>query len=471
MYDVVIIGSGSAGFSAAEAAKALGASVCMIEKEKLGGECPNFACVPTKAAIRAAKVHKTMKHARDYGITAPQINVDFAKVMEYPRKVVKTITGGGEVGDRYIQIAKKLKVTIELGAAEFVDDHTVLVDKGDGLGKKVQGKTFILATGSTSFIPPIEGIQETHYQTFKTIWDIKTLPKSIGIIGGGPVGCEFATFFSEFGSTVSLIQSAPFILHREEEAISKLAEEAMIKRGVDVFTNTRTTQLINGRGGVYGIELSQNNQKTTLAVDMVLIATGKRAALDGLKVDKTGIALDERKNIRANKEARTSMRHIFAAGDVSGGYMFTHTAHHEGEVAGHNAACLAMRKRCKLKKIDTHVVPRATFVDPEVASVGMTTNEAKEKFKKILVGEFKVGGLGRAVTEGEQFGLIRIVADAKTGKVVGGSMIGHSAAEVIHEVALAIYLKAKMDHLAQMIHAFPTFSEAVTAAASNVTKM
>lgn len=468
-YDVVIIGSGSAGFSAAEAARSLGASVCLIEKGKLGGECPNYGCVPSKALLKTTKVINTLQHAREYGITPGNVKIDFQEVMGYQRKVVETITGGGELGDRYIKIAEKLKITIEFGEASFVDADTVLV-KGKTEEKEIRGKSFVIATGSIPFIPPIDGVEKTHFLTYKEVLDLKSQPKSIAVIGSGPVGCEHATFFAGIGTHVTVIQGSNTVLEREEPEISEITLGSMRAQGIEVMTNTKIIRMWNASGAVYGVEVEHEGTKQTIAVERIIIATGNRAAIKELNLDEIGVAVDERRYIKTSKQQQTSLKHIFSCGDVDGGYQFTHTAHTEGHVAGYNAALVAQKKRSQRMAVDQRVVPRVTFVYPEVASVGMTSKEAKAKYKKILVGSYPIAALGRAVTENERQGVIKIIADAKTRKVVGGHMVGMCAGEVIHEITLAIYLNAKIDKLADMLHAYPTFSEAVTGAASNIEK-
>lgn len=460
-FDVIVIGSGAAGFSAVEAARSVGASVCVIEKGKLGGECPNFACVPAKALLKAAEVYREVQQARNYGITVGTVSFDFQKVMNYRDSVVNTITGGGDVGDRYLKILKKLKAQVELGKAKFIDDHTIEVN-----GKELSAKAVVIATGTSDFVPEIKGLEDIHYLTFKKALQQKRQPKSMAIIGGGPVGCEIATFYASFGTRVIIFQSAPRVLHREDKEISALAQKSLEKLGIEIVSNARINEIVDGRGGVYGVRL--NGEKNVHAVEHVLLAAGKRSNTSGMNLEAIHVELDERGSIKTKKDQSTSCKHIFAAGDVDGGMMFTHTAHHEGYIAGHNAALFAKKKRSKKMQRNESVVPRATFIESEVASVGMTAQEAKKAFKKVLVGRYNIGGLSRAVTSNSRFGLIKLVANPKTRKLVGGHMIGDHAGEVMHEIALAIHLSTTIDKVGSMIHAFPTFSEGISAAASNL---
>ncbi len=457
-FDVIVIGSGSAGFAAAGVARDRGASVCIVEKDLLGGECPNFACVPTKALLRSAKLYYHAKHnLASYGVHADGVTYNFAQIMRWRSSVVNAVTGDGK---KMARMAKDLKIEVIKGAAQFVDEHTLKVGS-----TKIKGKSIVLATGTTEFIPPIDGIKKSGYLTFKEAVQIKKQPRSLVIVGGGPVGCEFATFFAMLGTKVTLLQFAPTVLNREDEEIALIAQKKLGEYGVRVLTNTKALSVRSE--GVKRIVTYQEgeNKRQRVTVDKILIAAGKRANVEKLKLEKAKVKLDDRGRLIVNAKLQTSAKHIFAAGDVSGGMMFTHTAHAEGEVAGHNATSRAAKS---MKKRDERIVPRATFVEPEVASVGMTAKGAASAKIKVDVGRFPVGALGRAVTDGLREGLLKIVVDKKSRKILGGHMIGERAGEVIHEIALAMYLGAKVDDLANMTHAFPTYSEAVTVAAGGV---
>jgi mercuric reductase len=463
IYDVIVIGSGAAGFSAVESARAEGAKVCLIEQDRLGGECPNDACVPSKALLKTASIYRQTQHTREFGIQIGAVTFDFAEIMKYRQRVVETITGGGVFGERYEKIFRSLNVDVKKGKAVFVDQHTVEVN-----GVHLQGKAFVIATGTLEYIPPIVGLETVKYLRWKEAMQLKRLPKSLAIIGGGPVGCELATFFSSFGVRIVLLQSASRVLHREDAEISALAREALSDLKIEILTNANVVEVINGGVGAYGLKVDVAGNRTMHAVEQIVLAAGKRANTDGLGLEKAGVRLDSRGNIVTSKEQKSSVAHIFAAGDVDDGMMFTHTAHHEGFVAGRNAALLAKKKRAPRSRSDERVVPRCTFIAPEVASVGMTQEEAKEAIGKALIGRSQIAALGRAVTDNTRVGMLKIVAHPKTRKALGGHMIGERAGEVIHEIALAIHLGATVDKLACMIHAYPTYSEIVSVAASNV---
>lgn len=446
-FDVIVIGSGTAGFSAVEAAVAQGAKVCLIEKGKLGGECPNDACIPSKALLRAVAVYRTLGSVREFGMDASGRSFDWKKIQAYRERVVSAITGGGE-GERYLQTLKRLKVILKKGEARFVDAHTLEVGN-----EKIQGKAIVAATGSVDFIPPIDGLHDVRFWGWKEALTASRQPKSIAIIGGGPVACEIATFYAGFGTRVVILQSAPVVLHREDEEISQRAKGALEALGVEVVVDAQVLSCVNGGMGAMGLKVKIGKEEQVFAVENVVVAAGKRPDVAHLGMEHVGLTLEGSPS-------------IFAAGDVDGGPMFTHTAHHEGWIAGHNAAKVALKKKGLLKR-DEQVVPRVTFIEPEVASVGMTQAEVKKKSGKALVGRYETGWLGRAVTDHAGNGLVKLVAHPKTRKLLGAHAICPHAGEIIHEASLAIYLGATINKLAQMIHAFPTYAEGVKAAAAS----
>lgn len=462
-YDVIVIGSGSAGFSAVESARAQGATVCLIEQRKLGGECPNDACVPSKALLKSASVYRTLQHARDFGIQPGSVAFDFAQIARARRTAIETITGGGTFGDRYLSILRSLGVDVKKGSARFVDEDLIEVES-----EHVRGKAFVIATGTVDFIPPIPGLDRVKFSHWKDAIHATRQPKSMAIVGGGPVGCELATFYATFGTRVVLLQSAPHVLHREDPEIGQWARDALEQLKVEIVTHANVFEVVNGGSGVFGVHVDVGGNRKMHAVEQLVIAAGNRANTDGLGIEEIGLKTDARGWIVTNKEQQTNVANVFAAGDVDGGLQFTHTAHHEGVVAGFNAACVAKKKRTPRRKINEQVVPRATFLSPEVASVGMTQPEAAQVHPKLLIGRAELATLGRSVTDQTRFGLLKLIAHPKTRKILGGHMIGERAGEVIHEVAFAMHVGATVDKLASLIHAYPTFSESVAVAASSM---
>jgi mercuric reductase len=459
-FDLIVIGSGSAGSSVIEAAHARGAKVCVIERDAIGGECPNYACVPAKAMLKSAKLYYSTKHhLRKYGVHASNVRFSFSEIMARKKDVVDTITGKGK---RLKKFWGDMGVTVVKGNAHFVDAHTVRVGS-----KLLKAKGFVIATGAVDFIPPIDGIDQVPYLDYRAVTQLRRQPKSIIIVGGGPVGCEFGTFFTLLGTKVTIMQLAPLILHREDEEISLIAEKALKDQKAKVLTQTKVLAVQkDGRGVKVTYQVGEGPRRTMRA-DALLLAAGKRANIAGLNVEAAGVKLDRKGRLKVSETLQTTAKNIFAAGDVSGGMLFTHMAHHEGMIAGENIVKV-LKKKKGLKKRDMRVVPRVTFTLPEVASVGMTTKEAAGARKKFAVGSFPLGALGRAVTEGERVGVVKLVVEKKSRLILGGHAIGVAAGEMIHEVALAMQMGVTVDDLVAMTHAFPTWSEGVLAAASSV---
>jgi pyruvate/2-oxoglutarate dehydrogenase complex dihydrolipoamide dehydrogenase (E3) component len=300
-FDVIVIGSGSAGFSAIEAARSRGASVCVIEKDRLGGECPNYACVPSKALLRAAAVYRQAGAAKEFGIEVSGRAFEWKRVMQYRQSVMETITGKGDVGDRYIAILKQLKAAYRLGKAEFIDAHTIEV-----AGECLNAKTFVIATGTTDFIPPIPGLEKISFVGWKDALRLPRQPKSMAIIGGGPVGCELATLYASFGTRVVLLQGASAILNREDEEISARAQTALTVLGVEVVVGASVEETVNGHVGVSGLRVRAGTQERMYAVEQVVVAAGKRARTQGLGLEAAGVKLDDRGSLQTDPTGRTS---------------------------------------------------------------------------------------------------------------------------------------------------------------------
>lgn len=459
-YDVVIIGSGSAGFSAAFAARALGVSVCIIEKGKLGGECPNEACVPSKAFHRVAYLQSLARNAKHFGLRNQTKSVAMSDLKKYIRRVVDTITGGGNKGDRFLRLAKRQGITIRFGTGKFIDSNTVQVDGG-----VLEGKAFVVATGSRDFIPPIAGLDNINFIGWKDVRHLAELPKSLAVIGGGAVGSEFATIFALLGVPVTLIQRGEHLLEKEDAEVIKMVEQDLKELGVEVLTDSLTTEVGKIHGHVK-LTLDKAGKEEYRVARTLLVAAGKRADTDDLGLEEIGVKLTKAGEIHTNIEQCSSVKHIFAAGDVDdGSARLTHTAHAEGVVAGNNAALKVLKKRTGKQKISLKVVPHVTFLVRELASVGLTAKEVIELHGSVLVGRHNQSSLGRSVADGGEHGFIKLVADPVKRTLLGGTIYGPHAGEMIHEIALAVQLGVKIDALGQVVRAFPTYSEGITIAA------
>ena len=449
-YDLICIGSGSAGGSAAFVAKKAGHRVAIVEefKDKLGGHCPNYACVPTKALLKAAQVYKMARESGQFGIHVDNPRFDFKEVAKYREDVVEQLTGS--------RIEKNLHnagIDLLWGRASFVSDHEL-----DIAGKKYSAGNIVIGTGSKEFIPPIEALTDTGFWVSDNAVKLDALPESVIIIGGGPIGTEFSQIFSGFDVAVTLLQRNDQILQREDREVAEYVQKDLERRGVKIVTSCEIESVHKlGLGKVVNIKAGGKSE--SFEAQEVLVATGRRANFENLNLDKAGVKLAPSGKLELNEYLQTNVAHIWAAGDAAGNWQFTHTAAYEGDLVGRN---ICHRHD---EAVNYDVVPRATFCEPEVASVGMTEAEAKTKGIDYKVGKFLSGGLGRALIDRDRRGFVKIIANAKDGTILGGHIVGANAGQLIHEIAIAMKAKISVTAIARTIHAYPTFSEAVAVAA------
>lgn len=452
-FDIVVIGGGSAGLSAAFAARQEGSSVALIASDVLGGECPNYACVPTKTMLAAAvRYDDIRRNGARFGINVKHLTFSVGAMMERKDAVVHAMTGHR----RLEKILESEKVTLFRGTASFIDDESIRV--GTHI---ISAKAFVIATGSVPKIPPIAGIDAVDYWTPRDATSITDLPESIAILGGGPIGCEFATFFSLLGVPVMMFDIADRLLPREDAEVAALAAKTLMHRGVTFHGNTRVLGVARSGRNIRVTYQTKSEPRKTVRVEKFLVASGRAPNVESLNLENAGIKRNAMNGVTVDSAMRVKGRSIFLAGDVTGLPAYTHTAHHEGLVAGKNAALFAKGKK-KFASIDLAVVPRVTFVAPELASVGAMPGELVAKKKSFTVWKFPVGALGRAVIESERVGLLKVFVEKKTSRILGASMLGDRSGEVIHELALAMYAGITIDTVQSMIHAYPTMSEAIS---------
>lgn len=447
-YDLIVIGSGAGGSVGAHFAHSLGKKVAVFEKGEVGGECPNFACVPTKALLHAAKVYQSVVNAGSYGVDVRGVNLKVPDVRKW-RDLVVSRTGAthGE------EIFQKEGLHLIKAKAQFVNSHEVSAG-----GKIYSASKILIASGTTVAIPPIAGLEKSGYITFIEAGAFEKIPASLFILGGGPVGCEFAQIYSSFGTKVTIGDVVDKLLFRDDVEVSNLISAIFENSGIEVLTSINVSN-VDKKEGKKIIHFKKGNQKHTLAVDEILVATGKKAVVD-FGLEKAGVKVDNGK-IKINKFLQTTSSNIYAAGDVVGPYQFTHTGEYQSYISAHNA--FSHRKI----KVDLQVVPRCVFTFPEVASVGTGEKEVKEMGVKIKVGIVSTAQFGRANTSNEFDGFVKVITDKKE-TIIGASIVCPAAGEIIHELALAIKLKAKAKTLAEMIHAYPTFSEAIKVACGSL---
>lgn len=448
-FDLIVLGSGSAGGVAAQKSVRLGKRVALVEPAQIGGECPNIGCVPTKSLLYAAGIYDAAVHGQDFGINGDKLKYDYPEIKAWKDLAVhRTGTWQGK------EVFESIGIEVIKGAAQFVSSHEIAVEQ-----RRFTSKNFLIATGTHNFIPPVEGLEDTGYITYEQAINFEKPPKSIFICGGGPIGCEFAELFSIFGAEVYLCDITPRLLMREDEDISELAKNHFENdRGVKVFTDTEVTRVAKERGGKRVFYLKDGKHQSVL-VEEIMFATGKRANVD-IGLEKAGVEYTSHA-VAVNAEMQTSAKNIWAAGDVVGPYQFTHMAEYQSRLAVNN-----MWHRKKIMA-DYRAVPRCIFITPEVASVGASESDCGAAKMKYKVGKAPLSLIGRSNTSNFEDGFVKVIT-RQDGVIIGASIACPSAGEMIHELTLAIQQGLTAKQVAETIHAFPTWSEAIRIACAKI---
>lgn len=438
-FDVVVIGAGPGGYPAAIRAAQLGAKVAIIEREQLGGTCLNWGCIPTKTLIASSELVHRMRCAEAWGAKAKEVTFDYGKMFERKNGVVEKLRGG------VAQLLKGNGVTVFQGTGRFEGRNRIAVDN-TGTSALLNAAKTIIATGSNSsvpgFLPKSKQIVES-----RAFLDLEELPKSLIVLGGGIVGCEFACMAAQLGVEVTVVELLEDILVMLDADVRKEVRHHMENElGIKIYTgqglqDVEVKKKVNGKVG-----------GETIKAEMLLAAIGRRPVTDGLALDKAGIALDERGYIPVDAFGQTSAPGIFAIGDVNGGPQLAHAATSQGITAAENAYTGSM------KKLET-IVPACIFTSPEVGGVGLTEAQAKERGRNIRVGKFAFAGLGKAMAAGDTTGFVKWIADADTDQLIGAHSVGAHATELIAEAAAAIRAELTARELGNTIHCHPTYSE------------
>ncbi|MEU4626544.1 FAD-dependent oxidoreductase [Actinoplanes sp. NPDC023801] len=441
-WDLLVIGGGTAGLVAAKTAAGFGARVLMVERERTGGDCLWTGCVPSKALLHVAHTAAAARRAASFGIHTGAVRVDFAQVMAHVRAAIAAI----EPVDSPATL-RDAGVRVTHGTARLLSATTA--DVG---GVTVAFRQALLATGSAPVVPPIDGLAQSSPLTSDTIWTLEALPERLLIIGGGSIGCELGQAFARLGARVSIVQSHPRLLMREDPDAATILTDALAADGVSIHTGTTVTRIRPAPAG-WGAELADG---TEIGFDRVLVAAGRRPRTTDLGLDMAGVGLDERGYVRVDALLRTSNRRIFAAGDVTGHPQFTHTAGVHGSVAAGNAI-LGLRRRA-----DVSTTPRVTYTQPEVAAFGISAAQAPSR--GLTVRTVPHADVDRAVTDGDTAGFTRLILDGRT-RVVGASIVGPRAGESLAEVVLAARQGLRASAVAGATHAYPTYADGVWKAA------
>jgi dihydrolipoamide dehydrogenase len=465
-FDVVVVGGGPGGYPAAIRAAQLGLKTALVEKERPGGVCLNWGCIPTKAMLRSAEVLETMHHSAEYGVLADNVRLDYSAVVKRKERATKTLTDG------VASLLKANGVTVVNGHARFTGPTAVeVVPVGEaplGAGgplynappapdgrpqASLEGRNVIVATGSTPVLLPIPGIDLPGVVTSDGAFLLGEVPRRIVVIGASAVGAEWATMFNAFGSEVTMVELLPTLLPAEDEDMGKTLARSFTRRGIKAQTSRTVSEITQVAGGLQVTITDPDGQRAEqVETDVVLVGVGRRPNTEGLNLERAGVATNERGWVEVDDRLRTNVAGVHAIGDVTGKVLLAHVASHQGLVA---AGVIAGHD----ERIDYRVVPAATFTHPEVASVGLTEAKAREAGHDVVVGRFPFTALGRAQTYGSTEGLVKVVADRKYGEVLGVHIIGPSASDLIPEGALAMHLEATLHDIADTIHAHPTLGE------------
>jgi pyruvate/2-oxoglutarate dehydrogenase complex dihydrolipoamide dehydrogenase (E3) component len=437
-YDITIIGGGSGGLTAARVATALGAKVLLIDKEKLGGDCLYYGCVPSKSLIHVAGVVQQAKDAAKLGLMPVNLGVDMAKVSEYVQGVINRV---GEAERAYTE-----GVTVKFGKVAFRSSSEL-----DLNGESISSRNTIIATGSHPFVPNIEGLAETGYLTNEGVFDLTRLPATIVIVGGGPIGVEMGQAFGRLGAKVTIIQGPDRILPREDPEVSETVASVLRSEGIEIVTGARFTKA--SRDGEKKVVMAKRgDQLLQFEADEIILAVGRQPNVEGLNLEAAGVKYDS-KGIKVDAYLQTSSSNILAIGDVVGGYRFTHVAAFQAGIAVRNALVPFGKK-----KVDYRVVPWCTFTVPEAARVGLTPDEAEKQHKQVRVVKFPSAEIDRAQTEGETAGFIKLVLAGKKGEIVGAHMVGARSGELLGELALAMQHNLTVNDILNTIHVYPTMN-------------
>ncbi|TVT78181.1 MAG: pyridine nucleotide-disulfide oxidoreductase [Denitromonas halophila] len=446
--NLVVIGGGSAGLVTSYIAAAVKSKVTLIERHKLGGDCLNTGCVPSKALIRSAKFLSHVERAQEFGIDSAEAKMDFAKVMERVQSVVKAIEPHDSV-ERYTGLG----VDVVEGSAKITSPWTVEVTHNDGRIETLTTRAIVIATGARPFVPPIPGIDEMDYLTSDNLWALREQPRRLLVLGGGPIGSELTQAFARLGSQVTQIEMLPRIMAREDEDVSQLVMERFIAEGIDVRVGTKAKQFVIEDGEKVLIA-EHEGKDVRIPFDAVLVAVGRAANLTGFGLEEMGIPTG--KTVETNEFLQTIYPNIYAAGDVAGPFQFTHTAAHQAWYAAVNA----LFDPFKTFKADYSVIPWATFVEPEVARVGLNEADARAEGIAYEATKFGIDDLDRAIADSEAHGFVKVLTVPGKDRILGVTIVGEHAGDLIAEYVLAMKHGIGLNKILGTIHIYPTMAEA-----------
>ncbi len=450
--NLIVIGGGAAGLVSAYISAAVKAKVTLIEAGKMGGDCLNYGCLPSKALIKSAKIAHHIRHGDDYGLEAGEPSFSFRKVMARVHRVIATVQPHDSI-ERYTSLG----VEVLAGYARLVDPWTVEVSLNDGGSRRLTSRAIVIAAGARPFVPPLPGLDDVGYLTSDTLWstfaDLDAAPRRLVVLGGGPIGCELSQAYARLGSEVWQIEMAARILIREDVEVSAVAEASLAQDGVHVLTGHKALRCEKVGEGKFIIALHEGRE-IRLEFDALICAVGRSARLQGYGLEELGIPTE--RTVMANEYLQTLYPNIFAAGDVAGPYQFTHTAAHQAWYATVNALFGEFKKF----RVDYSVIPWTTFIDPEVARVGLNEQEARERNIAVEVTRYGIDDLDRAIADSAAHGFVKVLTVPGKDRILGVTIVGEHGGDLLAEFVLAMKHGLGLNKILSTIHTYPTLSEA-----------
>jgi pyruvate/2-oxoglutarate dehydrogenase complex dihydrolipoamide dehydrogenase (E3) component len=444
-YDLIVLGGGAAGFVSAKMAQGLGKKVALIEKDRLGGDCTWFGCIPSKTLIKVSTIAHQIKNTGKFGLLQnTDISLDTDHVMEHVRSVVKRVYNGHTP-----ETFTKIGIDILFGEAQFIDNHRIAL--GDTV---LSAKKYMIATGSSPFVPDIQGLDAVPYHTNRTIFNIEKLPASMIVLGGGPIGTELAMAFNRLGVRVHILETADRILIREDRELADMLSQNIQGEGITLITKIKPLRYFAENGRIVLAYQDEKNRPGTIDADAVLIAIGRKPNVQGLNLEKAGVEYSAQ-GIKTNERLQTTASNIYSCGDVVGPYRFSHMAEYQAVIATRNALLPFQ------KKVDYRHVAWCTFTDPELAHAGLTEQEAREKLgDRIRIYRHEYKNTDRGRTEGIETGISKFICDSR-GTLIGAHILGKHAGDLIHEAQLTKSLGIPFYKIYSAVHIYPTLSDIV----------
>ncbi len=448
-YNVLVIGAGTAGLVTAAGTAGLGGRVALVERARMGGDCLNYGCVPSKALIKSARVAAAIRHADRYGLEARDPAVDYGRVVRRMKAARARIEPHDSV-ERF----ESLGVDVFLGEARFESPHALRVGP-----QLLRTRHVVIATGGRAWVPDVPGLKEAGYFTNETFFENEVLPKRLAVLGAGPIGCELSQTLARFGSRVTVIDRGDQVLHREDRDVAELVGKALEDDGVRLLLGSRVTAVEKGADGARRLRVSREGKEDTVEADAILVAAGRRPNIEGLDLEKAGVAYDDR-GIRVDSRLRTTHPDIYAAGDVAGSYQFTHFAEYQARIVIRNTL-LPRFLGILHGKSEGFVLPWTTFTEPEAARVGLNEKEARQRRIPYDLYRYDFSELDRAILDAADTGFVKVLTARGKDRILGATLVGEGAGEMVHEFVVTMKNGIGLGALSNTIHVYPTISQAV----------